>query len=659
MKYDIKSLTLDEKLHLLTGKNKWLLQNANGKLKDVFLSDGPNGLRKINIEDNSTYKTTAMPNIHLLANTWNTELAFLDGATIADDCIEYGADVLLAPGVNIKRTPLCGRNFEYFAEDPFLAGYMAKAYIEGVQSKGIGTSLKHYCANNREYDRLFQSNDVDERTLREIYLPAFEIAVTAKPWTVMCAYNPVCGVHASENEYLLKSVLREEFGFDGVIVSDWNAVKHSARAVKATLDLRMPYNENAVNELKAGLESGYITQEDIDERVQKLLTLIEKTENDKKQITTTKAERHQNAVTIASEGIVLLKNEGGILPLASGKTLVGGPYAKEPCLGGGGSAYAISEYKVKPLAEELQARLGERAEVIPSPIWMTKDYVSHIKAVYKAAYGVDSVVLVVGTGQDECEGLDRTHLRLTPLQEDLIINTAKVNPNVIVVVNMGSAVDMSAWIDKVKAVVLLGFAGEGAFEALADILCGKVCPSGKLAETFPLCLEDTPCGTERGNGFYESYDEGIFVGYRYYDKQQKEVLFPFGYGLSYAEFAYSNLQIQKKSETDYDVRFTVTNLSSVAGKEVVQLYVNDVFTMVPRPEKELKGFAKIALKAGESKEVCLSLNARSFAYYNTMLRRWHVENGAYKILVGASSRDIRLQGEITINCPFETQQSLE
>ena len=328
MKYSIKDLTLEEKLCLLAGRDAWRLSNANGKLPDVFLSDGPNGLRMhdVNDENLTTFKATAMPNLSLIANSWDEELAFLDGATIADDCIEKGADVLLAPGVNIKRTPLCGRNFEYFSEDPYLTGKLAKAYIEGVQSKGVGTSLKHYCGNNREYDRFFQSNEIDERTLREIYLPAFETAVTAKPWTVMCSYNPVNGVWTSESKWLLNDILREEFGFDGLIMSDWGAVHNSPRAIKATLDLEMPYRKAAYPQLKEAYEKGFLTEAEIDERVQKIFELMEKVTTAEKKVTTTQEERRETAAKIAREGMVLLKNEDNILPLKPCKIMTAGPF---------------------------------------------------------------------------------------------------------------------------------------------------------------------------------------------------------------------------------------------------------------------------------------------------------------------------------------------
>ncbi|MBO5481446.1 MAG: glycoside hydrolase family 3 C-terminal domain-containing protein [Clostridia bacterium] len=655
MKYDIKKLSLDEKLHLLTGRDTWRLSTANEKLPEVFLSDGPNGLRMIDLETKTTKKATAMPNIHILASTWNTDLAYLDGATIADDCLEHHADVLLAPGVNIKRTPLCGRNFEYFSEDPYLSGVMAKAYIEGVQSKGVGTSLKHYCANNREYDRRYQNSDVDERTLREIYLPAFEIAVQAKPWTVMCSYNPVNGIYASENQYLLDDILRGEFGFDGLIVSDWAAVHHSARAVKASLDLRMPYDQNAYTELKTAYDEGWLSDEEIDACVERILAFMEKTQTQKKEVTTTKQQRHENAVKIAAEGAVLLKNDG-ILPLTSGKICVYGPFADSPAMGGGGSAYAETDYKPRHLAEELQDILGDT--VSTANIWMDYHRNKQVKAGLQASYENDITVLCLGTGKNrEAEGYDRTHLRLDAIQEKLIDEVSKYTDNIVVVLHAGSAIDMSAWIDKVKAVLLIGFSGEGAQEAAAQLLTGKISPSGKLTETFPWYLEDTPTADYTGNGCSEQYAEGVFVGYRWFDEHDIDVLFPFGHGLSYTNFAYSDLAIEKKDETHYDVCFTVTNTGNMAAKEVSQVYVRDVFSMVNRPKKELKGFVKTELQAGESKRVRIPLCDRAFAYYSVNLKRWYVENGDFEILVGASSRDIRLKEKITIQLPDKDQYS--
>ena len=658
MKYDLKQFTLEEKLNLLTGKNFWQTDSANGKLPELFLSDGPHGVRKR--ANGETLAATAMPSLSALANSWDPELAYASGETIADECIALEADVLLAPGVNIKRTPLCGRNFEYFSEDPLLAGTLAKAYIEGVQSKGVGACLKHFAVNNRESRRTVQSSELDERTFREIYSPAFEIALQAEPWTVMCSYNLVNGVWASENEKLLRGVLRDEFGFNGLIVSDWRAVNHSARAVKASLDLRMPFDAHAYNELKQGLDEGWITEAEIDARVEKLLELVEKRVNaeKKRKSVYTKEQNHETAVRLARECVVLLKNDDGILPIRKGNVAVGsifaltdlpgrGDFSIVPAIGGGGSALVRTDYKPRPLHQELAERyIG----VSDAPNFQ------HSYFVFGEAYASDTVVLCVGLS--EREGYDLDTIRLSREQEELILNTAKYNENVVVVVYAGSAVDMSAWIDKVKAVVFAGFLGEGAQEAVADILSGKANPCGKLSETFPLCIEDTPTVYTQGNGSVERYTEGLLVGYRWYDTKEKDVLFPFGHGLSYSEFEYSNLQIEKKSETDYEISFNVKNVSGVDGKEISQLYVRDVLSTVERPQKELKGFAKTALKAGESKRVCISLNARSFAYYSTVLDKWHVENGTFEIYVGASSRDIRLAGKIEINLPQKEQYSL-
>ena len=657
MKYDIKNLTLEEKMRLLTGRNCWLLETANGKLPEVYLSDGPHGLR---MHDKETFKVlpaVAYPCLSVVANSWDEELAFLQGQSIADECVEHGADVLLAPGVNIKRTPLCGRNFEYFSEDPLLAGTLAKAYIEGVQSKGVGTSLKHYCANNREYDRYYQSSEVDERTLREIYLPAFEIAVQAKPWTVMCAYNPVNGVNASENKWIF-DILREDLGFDGVIVSDWESVRSGWRAAKAGLDLRMPYKDCAYDEIKYGYDNELLTEEEIDARVRKILALMEKKENAQKKVEWTNEERHARAVKIAKGGMVLLKNDG-VLPLTEGKILVGGPLANNPSMGGGGSAFISTVYKPRPLVDELAKRI-EGGQVFEHARVETDAnlFMHHIAKFYIEASRADTVVLCMGTNYfQECEGSDRITIRLTPTQEDFILHTAKRNKRTVVVLQAGSAVDMTPWINEVSAVLYTGYAGEGMQEAIADILTGKVCPSGKLAETFPLCLEDTPTGTARGDGFTDRYTEGVFVGYRYYDSYEKEVLFPFGHGLSYAKFEYSDLCVKKESETDYLVSYTVKNISETDGAEISQVYIRDPFSSVSRPEKELKGFAKTPLKAGESKRVEVRLNARSFAFYSIPRKGWYVENGEFEILVGASSRDIRLQSQIVIALPDGEQYS--
>ena len=663
---DIKTLSIDDKLKLLTGKNGWQTNDLNGKIPSVFMADGPHGLRKIEFEKSEkntqnlgivgvsyTRYATAMPNLSVLSNTWNEDLAYLDGATIADECIDADVDMLLAPGVNIKRNVLNGRNFEYFSEDPFIAGKMARAYIEGVQDKGVGTSLKHFLGNNSEHDRNSTSSEIDERTMREIYTPAFEEALKAKPWTVMCSYNPVNGVYASQNKKILDGLLRKKFGFDGLIVSDWRAVHNHPEAVKATLDLRMPYEESAYEELKTAYEKGELSEQEIDLCITNLLKLIDKkVESDKtKKVTTTEEQRHQNAVEIAKEGIVLLKNEDNVLPLKKANGIAFcGMFNEVPPLGGGGSSLVVTKYRQTALSTLIEQKTGIPVtyNIVTQNQILTG--IKYFKPFLKNAYSADVAIISVGEREPfVSEDHDREKIKLTAVQENLIINTCKYNKNVIVLVYGGSAIDMSAWIDKVKAVVFVGYAGEGVNQALSSILTGEVSPSGKLTETFPLCVEDTVTEGKFDDGLVDWYKEGVFVGYRYYDKYQKEVLYPFGHGLSYANFEYSNLEIVKNGKYEYTVSYDITNISNCDAKEVSQVYVKEVFPVVVRPERELKGYSKDLIKAGETKRVSVKLDKRSFAYYSVVYDDWTVESGAFEIHVGASSRDIKLIGKIKID----------
>ena len=661
MKIKAQDLSLEEKFRLLCAEDIWQTNSLGGKLRSVRVSDGPHGLRKTNGWYDNPVNGTAMPNLSLIACSWDRSAAKLDGATIADDCIENGVDILLAPGVNIKRTPLCGRNFEYFSEDPYLAGELGKAFIEGVQEKGVGTSLKHFACNNREYNRLYQSSEVDERTLQEIYFPAFRKSLEAKPWTVMCSFNPVNGVLSFENEKLLKKTLRKQFGFEGTILSDWDNVRNSYKSLKAGLDVRFPYCETAFSELKNAYEKGLITDEEIDFSVNKVLELITKAETAVKKTTTDKKQRHRIAADLAKECMVLLKNEGDVLPLKGGSVCVLGNFAANPTVGGGGSAYAVPSYQQENLAALLNKKnSGIKAKYIGEFVADPCFYrCVNVRAALSAAYKADVAVVCAGnTEVQETEDFDRPSMRLNAVQEDLILKVAEVNPETVVLLYTGSAVDMSPWIDKVKAVLWVGFAGEGANEAAAEILCGNCSPCGKLSETYPLSLEDTPDKGFAGTGLYNVYAEGIFVGYRHYDKAKKEVLFPFGHGLSYAFFEYSDLKIEKRGETDYIVRYKITNLSDTDAKEISQVYVKDVFSSLSRPEKELKGFEKTLIKAHDSAEIAVSLDFSSFAYYSPALERFYVENGDFEILVGASSRDIRLSYRIEISLPDETQVSI-
>ncbi|MBQ8880068.1 MAG: glycoside hydrolase family 3 C-terminal domain-containing protein [Clostridia bacterium] len=686
MKLDLSTLTIDEKIALLVGRDVWHTETASGKLPSLTLNDGPSGLRQVvdkndpaahpkSIkQDRGTASATAMPTLSALSCTWNPELAFLDGQVIADDCIERNADVLLAPGVNIKRTPVCGRNFEYLSEDPYLAGEMAKSFINGVQSSGVGTSLKHFCLNNIEVDRLFNSSEADERTVREIYLPAFEKALEAKPWTVMCAYNQINGIWASENRKYLKSILREELGFDGLIMSDWGATHDAPRALKATLDLTMPHSSRHLKELREAYNRGEITEGEIDERVEKLLELIEKCKNADKKVKRTKEERHAAAVKIAEEAIVLLKNDNNTLPIRDKRLMVIGEMARNPSLGGGGSSFVYTAHNFEPLENLIKQNLCEDTEFISatdaySPEVSVSRY-NGLSALCYRAMEAESVILCIGNNDlVEIEGVDRSTIKLSQNHEKLILTLAKANPKLIVILYTGSAIDMSVWKDSVAAIVQAGFGGEGISEALANVLTGKVSPSGKLTESYPMCLEDNPTVATRPsvickalsklqNSSADKYTEGVFVGYRYYDTTDTDVLFPFGHGLSYADFRYTGLTILQNGDTDFTVSLTVTNTSDIPAKETVQLYVSDIISTVERPDKELKGFAKIDLAPGESKQISMNLDYRSFAFYNVSLGDWHVENGDFDILVGASSRDIRLKGRIRIALPREKQYTV-
>ncbi len=658
MKYDVKNFSIEEKIKLLSGKNNWETNDLDGKLPSVFVADGPHGLRKTNDAQNDTLPATAMPSLAVLSSSWDRELCYLNAKTIADDCIEAGVDVLLAPGVNIKRTPLCGRNFEYFSEDPYLTSELASCYVDGLQDNGVGTCVKHYCLNNKEYERIYQSSEIEERALREIYLKSFErIIKKSQPLTMMCSYNKVNGVPMAENKWLLKDVLRDEFKFSGLIMSDWCAVKNPYKSAKATLDLEMPARSFSYTILQEAYDKGLITEEEIDFCVQNLFNLIEKLENmkEKRKVSYSIKERHENAVKIASESIVLLKNDG-VLPIKNGRILISGNKLNEPAIGGGGSSKVKPRNKVISLQEELEKQ-GCNAKFSTVSAGISETWSKQIYTIYDKAYESDSVILLITSKMGEDQ--DRQGIKLAPMIEDFINQVAKNNKKVTVCLFTGSAVDMSAWIDNVSAVIWCGFAGEGVFSALAQILSGKISPSGKLSESYPLSIEDTPNGLDLGSAYVDNYSEGLMVGYRYYDKYNKNVLFPFGYGLSYANFEYSDLNIEKKTETDYIVKFKIKNTSNIDAKEISQVYIKDVFSSVVRPEKELKGFSKNLIKAGEIKEVSILLDKTSFSYYSVPLKSDYVENGWFEILVGSSSRDIKLVGKIKINLPETEQTSTE
>ncbi len=657
MNYSIKDLTIDEKLRLLMGVGGWSTYDANGKVYEVRVSDGPVGLRMpVQNERGEWYPvpSVAYPSTQMMANTWRPELAKKTGAMIADDCIDNHVDVLLAPGVNIKRNPLCGRNFEYFSEDPLVSGVFGRAFIEGVQEREVGATLKHFCCNNAEYSRFFMSSEVDERTLREIYLEPFRLAAQARPWATMCAYNPVNGVRMSEHKKLY-TVLREEFGMDGLIMSDWSAVQDHVASIKAGLDLEMPAFDLSHTTLKKAYENGEITEEEIDACVERMLRFVGRCEDASKtrKSVTTVEERLAASREVAEKGVVLLKNEYNILPLAADCTIsVTGDAAKAYISGGGSS-------RVRPitapvgLADALTAAMPE-ATVNYHPLlnWeqsYPRGPVTH--AAVNAAY--EHEVAIVCVGQIDAEETDRDAMRLTVSQEKLILDTAKKNPDTIVIIYAGAAIDMSAWIDEVAAVVWAGYPGEMGNYAIADILAGKVNPSGRLAETFPMTLADNPTYGQ----FYDAercvYSEGLLVGYRWYDSayefgKNPEVRFPFGYGLTYGDTQYVDNVVTPTEDGGFDVTVTLENTSGIATSELVQIYIHEVNPGVYRPAKELKAFRMVDIVAGREAVVTLHLTRRDFAYYSVGRDAWTVKPGLFEIIVARDAATPEFVNTVTV-----------
>lgn len=648
------SLSLEDKLSLLTGKDFWSSNDLDGRLPSLVVSDGPNGLRKC--VGDTQLKSTSFPSLSSLGNSWNKELSYLEGQNIASICVENNVDVILGPGVNIKRSPFGGRNFEYFSEDPLLSGVLAKGYIEGVQSLGVGTCLKHFCCNNYEYEREFRSSEVDERTLFEIYFKPFEIALEASPWSIMPSYNCVNGVYACENKYLLKDMLRDKFNYTGCLISDWGAVHNSAKSLKAGLDLRMPFDSRAIGELKDAYSKKYINEEDVNSAISNIANLIEKTNNNKKRVLFSKEESHQNAVAIAKEGIVLLKNDDGILPLSkNSKVLITGDAAINPPYGGGGSSYVTSDFKSKSI-EELLKEKGYSAEY---RFGYNASFTFENSVILQRADNNDVAIVTVAVDKDKFEeGHDRETLRLSKAQEKAILTIAS-RIRTVVIIYCGGVVDVSSWKDCVNGIVLAGYGGEGINEALSSILSGETNPSGRLSETFITCEDNEYVDGIYSTESYVRYVEGVFVGYRNVGNPNYKIIYPFGYGLSYSKFEYSNIKVNKLSETDYEVSFDVANTSNVDGKEVVQLYVSDLSSSVSRPTRELKAFEKVFIKANSSKTIKFKLDKSAFAFYNASIHDWYIENGLFEIQIGSSSLDIKLKQRIDIELDTYSQYSRE
>lgn len=657
---NVKELTTEEKLRLICGKDCWHTCDFNGKIPFVKVTDASMGVRMpANSEEwgGGDKPSVSYPSSQMLSNTWNLETVRAYAECVADDCLDYGADILLGPGVNIKRNPLCGRNFEYYSEDPYLAGTIAREYISAMQQEGAGVCLKHFCCNNLEYNRLLQSSEVDERTLREIYYKPFEMACESKPVSVMCSYNKINGVQGSEYQKGF-TTLRNEYGFDGAIISDWGAVYDRAKAAKAGLDLEMPFSQSNYEKLCEDYKAGKITEEEIDACAGRVLDMVSRCKQlqEGKKRKYTQDDRIKVSQEAAEEGIVLLKNEG-VLPLKkeqkiSACGLYGAPYSagrdNSHYLAGGGSGKVVRLTKEFNVPEKLRKQdFAVEYEVAFGDLSIDNAYMNPRRSIENAAE-CDINIVFAGTGATiETEGNDRKDMKLSDVQERAILDTAAVNPNTVVVLFAGAPIDMSAWINEVAAVVWAGFPGERGDIAVANILTGKVNPSGKLTETFPLCYEDTPASQGYIDGMVTRYEEGPDVGYRYYDTSCVDVLFPFGHGLSYSEFEYKKLKLNTDGD-NLEVYFEIENVSDMDGKEVAQVYVRAMSSYVYRPYKELKGFAKTLVKAGKTEKVQVALDKRAFEYWSVGSDGWAIEDGIYEIIVAASVSEEKLSAKVKI-----------
>lgn len=653
----LKQMTLSEKTGLCSGADFWRTQCIERLcVPSIMVTDGPHGLRKQpdsadHLGVNESIPATCFPTASLTGCSFDRDLMFAVGAAIAEEALQEKVAVVLGPGVNIKRSPLCGRNFEYISEDPLLSGELAAALIQGEQSKNVGTSLKHFACNNQEKARMINDSIVDERALREIYLTAFEIAVKeAQPWTMMCSYNKINGTYACENQKLLGDIARGEWGFKGVMITDWGAMNERVQALKAGMDLEMPYAGPYHDlEIADAVTSGELDEAILDQSILRILELISKTEPNLCEPYDLKAHDLLARQTVC-ESAVLLKNDNLLPARTDCRIAVIGEFARKPRFQGGGSS-KINPNQVTSAIDELTAGAIPHQFARGYALRGDADSGQLTAEAVEAARGQDIVLIYAGLPDEyESEGYDRTSLEMPPEQNALITKVAAVNPNVVVVLLTGSPVSMP-WLDQVKAVLLLGLGGQNTGGASIDLIFGRVNPSGKLAETYPLKLEDTPAGQHFGQRVTTEYRESIYVGYRYYDKAEKEVLFPFGFGLSYTTFAYSDLRLSSDRLMDKEmltVTLKVKNTGSRAGREIVQIYVEPPASVLFKAVRELRAFEKVSLKAGEEKEITMQLNKRAFAYWNVNLNDWHAESGIYQVCAGSSSRDICCQTAVEI-----------
>lgn len=651
----IEKMTLEEKASLMSGRDFWQSQDIPAhNIPNMFLSDGPHGIRKQaeaadHLGLNASIPATCFPTAATVANSFNVKLAEEIGTALGEEAVAQKVNVLLGPGINMKRNPLCGRNFEYFSEDPYLAGKIAAGYIRGIQSNGISACVKHFACNNQEERRMVIDTIVDERTLREIYLTAFEIAVKeGKTKSIMSSYNMINGTHANENTHLLKDILRDEWGFEGVVISDWGGDNDRVTAVKAGSDLQMPATGGESDaEIVAAVKNGTLSEADLDACADRMIELTLDTEKvfsgAKRDFDVEK--HHELARRVAEESIVLLKNEDNILPLADGaKVAVIGDFAKTPRYQGAGSSI-VNPTKL----DDTMSAIGESPLVCVGYAQGFERYgKKNQKLLLEAAelsQKADVVLFYMGLDEvTESEGVDRKNIRVPQCQIDVLEAVYQLNKNIVVILSCGSAVEMP-WLSMTKGLVHGYLGGQSGAKAMINVLTGKVNPSGKLAETYPLEYKDVSSAAHfPGKEVSVEYREGLYIGYRYYVTANVPVLFPFGYGLSYTTFAYENLKVHEDK-----VSFTIANTGSVPGAESVQLYVAAKGGRIFRPAEELKGFAKVYLEPGESKEVEIALDDKAFRYFNVLTNAWEVEGGAYEIRIGANALDIRLSQEITVS----------
>ena len=651
----LKELTLEEKCALLSGAETFKTRGMpEHGIPQIWLSDGPHGLRKQAGESdhlglNPSVPATCFPTASAVANSWDAALGEEIGAALGKEAAAQEVSVVLGPGLNMKRNPLCGRNFEYFSEDPYLAGKLAAGYIRGIQSKGVAACPKHFAVNSQETRRMASDSIVDERTLREIYLTGFEIAVKeGHPRSIMSSYNLVNGTYANENKHLLMEILRGEWGFDGAVITDWGGSNDHALGVKNGSTLEMPApGGDSVRELLAAVESGKISESDIDARLSELLPLVFDTKAalDAAPREFDAAAHHALARRAAEESLVLLKNEGSLLPLAAGtKVAVIGDFAKNPRYQGAGSSM-VNSTQVDVLLDKL---IDSELNVIGYQQGFDrhgKPDAALQKSACELATQADTVILCMGLDEiAESEGLDRSNLRLAQNQVDLLQAVAAVNPKIVVVLYSGSVVE-TPWLDNCQALLYAALGGQAGAGAVADALTGKVNPCGKLAETWPLAYADIPSAADFATRRKTvEYREGLYIGYRYFTTAEKAVRFPFGYGMSYTTFAYSDMAADEQG-----VSLTVTNTGSVAGTEIVQLYISKKDGQIFRPVKELKGFARVTLAPGKKQRITIMLDDKAFRFWNVKANRWEIEGGEYELLVGASVEDIRLCEKISVH----------